>query len=166
MRILRVVFVLALLAGVGPRAHAEDTPSPEALQAANELFTIMSGDMLRQLTSQMMNAFWPALEQKVRSERIDDATIAELKSEMESIQLAFVTEAVKEAPPIYARHFTVAELKELMAFYRSPVGAKALRELPQVMGEFTTLLMQRLPAVQGQIGEAFNRILRAHGYVK
>ena len=69
-------------------------------------------------------------------------------------------------PPIYARHFTVAELKELAAFYRTPTGAKALREVPQVMGELTTFLLPRLQDVQRQTGEAFTRIPREHGYGK
>jgi hypothetical protein len=73
---------------------------------------------------------------------------------------------MNEAPPIYARHFTVAELHELTDFYKSPTGAKALHELPQVMGEFTSLLVPRLQTLQQQTSDAFNKILRAHGYIK
>ena len=80
--------------------------------------------------------------------------------------IAFVTDAMKEAPPIYARHFTVAELHELTAFYRTPTGAKALHEIPQVMGEMTALLVPRLQEVQRQTSEAFGKILREHGYGK
>src|SRR4029077_3123422 len=92
-----------------------------------------------------------------------DATIGELRVEFERIQVAFASEAMNDAPPIYARHFTVAELKELAAFYRTPTGAKALREVPQVMGELTLFLLPRLQDVQRQTGEAFTRILREHG---
>jgi uncharacterized protein len=73
---------------------------------------------------------------------------------------------MKEAPPIYARHFTVDELHQLTAFYRTPTGAKALHEIPQVMGEFTALLVPRLQDVQRQTSEAFTRILKEHGYGK
>jgi uncharacterized protein len=166
MRTLRILAVVLLLAGAGESARADDAPSPEALQAANELFTILSADMMNQLTGQMTAAFWPAVEEKARAEKIDDATIAELRTEFERIQLAFVTDAMKEAPPIYARHFTVAELGELKAFYRTPTGAKALLELPLVTGEFATHLVPRLQDVQRQTSEGFNKILREHGYVK
>jgi len=164
--LLRLLAVLALLAFAGERARAEDAPAPEALRAAEQLFTIISADMMKQLTGQMIGAFWPQIEQKARADKIDDATLAELRTEFEKIQLAFVTDAMKDAPPIYARHFTVAELHDLITFYKSPTGAKALHELPQVMGEFTTQMVPHLQTVQQKTNEAFNRILREHGYVK
>lgn len=164
MQTLRILAVVLLLAGVADRAIADDAPSSEAIQAANELFTVLSGDMMKQLTGQMTTAFWPQVEQRARADKIDDATIGELRGEFERIQLAFVTNAMKEAPPIYARHFTVAELQELTAFYRSPVGVKALHELPQVMGEFAALLVPRMQDLQRQATEGFSKILQAHGY--
>jgi hypothetical protein len=167
MRALRILAVV-LLIGAGDRASADTdaAPSPDALQAANELVTILSADTMKQLTKQMTAAFWPAVEQKARAENIDDATIAELRAEFERIQLAFVTDAMKDAPPIYARHFTVAELQDLNAFYRTPTGAKALHELPLVTGEFAAKLVPRLQDVQRQTTEGFNRILHEHGYGK
>ena len=166
MRTLRILAVVLLLAGASERLRADDAPSPEALQAASELFAILSPDMVSQLMAQMTNAFWPAVEQKARAEKIDDATIAELRKETERIQLAFVTEMMKGAPAIYARHFTVMELRDLIAFYRTPTGVKALHVLPQVMGEFATTMVPHLQDVQRQTAEAFNRILREHGYLK
>jgi hypothetical protein len=166
MRALRILAVVLLLAGAGERARADDTPSPEAVAAANELFTILSADMMKQLTGQMTGAFWPVVEQKAHADKIDDATIAELRAEFERIQISFVTDAMKEAPSIYARHFTVAELRDLAAFYRTPTGAKALHELPQVMGEFATLLVPRMQDLQRQTTEGFTRILHEHGYGK
>jgi uncharacterized protein len=166
MRTLRILAVVLLIAGAGERVRADDAPSPEALAAANELFTILSADMMKQLTGQMTSAFWPVVEQKARADKIDDTTIAELRSEFERIQISFVTDAMKDAPPIYARHFSVAELRDLIAFYRTPTGAKALQEMPQVMGEFATQLVPRMQDLQRQTTEAFNRVLREHGYGK
>jgi hypothetical protein len=166
MRTLRVFIVLALLAGFAERGRADESLSPEALQAAKGLLTIVSGDMMKQLAAQMTNAMWPIIEQKARADKIDDATIAELRNELERIELAFLADSMKDAPPVYARHFTAAELDELTAFYRTPIGAKALREMPQVTGEFTALVVPRLQDVQRQTAEAFNKILREHGYVK
>jgi uncharacterized protein len=168
MRTLRILAVVLLLAGAdaGERMRADDAPSPEAMAVANELFAILSGDMMKQLTGQMTNAFWPVVEEKARADKIDDATIAELRAEFERIQIGFVTDAMKEAPPIYARHFTVAELRDLIAFYRTPTGAKALQELPHVMGEFATLLVPRMQDLQRQASEGFSRILHEHGYGK
>jgi hypothetical protein len=168
MRSLRILAVLIVLGGAGP-ALAEDAPpppSPESLQAATELFAVLSTDMVNQLMGQMTAAFWPVIEQKARADKIDDGTITEMRKAFERIQTNFVTNALKEAPAIYARHFTVAELHELTAFYRTPTGDKALHEMPRVMGEFTSQLVPRMQDVQHEIGEAFSKILREHGYVK
>jgi uncharacterized protein len=164
MQILRIVALVLVLAGVGGHARADDPPGAEALAAAQELLAVLSPDMMKQLTGSITASFWPVVEQKARAEKIDEATIGELRAEFERIQVAFVTDAMKEAPPIYARHFTVAELHELTAFYRTPTGAKALHEIPQVMGEMTALLVPRLQEVQRQTSEAFGEILREHGY--
>jgi uncharacterized protein len=166
MRILRIVAVALLLVVAGGHACADDTPSPEALAAAEQLLAVLSPDMMKQLTGSITASFWPVVEQKARAEKIDDATIGELRAEFERIQIAFVTDAMKEAPPIYARHFTIDELHELAAFHRTPTGAKALHEIPKVMGEMTALLVPRLQDVQRQTGEAFSKILRDHGYGK
>ncbi len=170
MRKLRFVAATVLLLGSAAipdrLVWAQETPSPEALQAASDLFTLISGDLVNQLMAQLANAFWPQIEQKMRANKVDDATIAELRDEFQRIEVDFVREALKGAPAIYARHFTVSELRELAAFYRSPTGAKALHEMPQVMGEFTVQMMPKLNELQGTITEAFNRILRKHGYLK
>jgi uncharacterized protein len=165
MRTLRIAALVLLLAGAGGYARADD-PSPEALTAAKELLAILSPDMMKQLTGSITASFWPVIEQKARAEKIDEGTIGELRSAFERIQVAFVNDAMKEAPPIYARHFTVDELHELAAFYRTSTGAKALHEIPQVMGEMTALLVPRLQDVQRQTSEAFSKILRDHGYGK
>jgi hypothetical protein len=165
LRALAVIVSLMLPANIAA-AQTPPQPSPEALKAANELFSILSVDMMGQLTAQMTNLLWPMLEQKARADKIDDATIGELRKEFDRIQMANVVEIMKEAPPIYARHFTVAELQELAGFYRTPTGAKALRELPLVMGEFVQVLAPRMQDIQRQSGEGFNKILRQHGYIK
>jgi hypothetical protein len=166
MRILRVLAVALLLAGAGGHARADDPSSPEALAAAKELLAVLSPDMMKQLTGSVTAAFWPMVEQQARANKIDDATIGQMREEFERIQLSFVGDAMKEAPPIYARHFTVSELHELAAFYRTPAGAKALHEMPQVMGDMTALLVPRLQELQRHTSEAFEKILREHGYGK
>jgi uncharacterized protein len=166
MRALRVLAVLLLLAGASERLRAEDAPSPEALQTANELFSILSPDLMRQLVARVTGLIWPALEQKARADKIDDATIAELRQEFDRFQMQYLADIMKLAPPIYARHFTVDELHQLIAFYQSPIGVKAMKELPQVMGEFVAAITPRLQELQPQAAEAFDKILRAHGYPK
>ena len=42
---------------------------------------------------------------------------------------------IENIVPVYVKHFTPAELKELIAFYKSPVGAKNLALTPVLMTE-------------------------------
>jgi hypothetical protein len=46
-----------------------------------------------------------------------------------------VDELVDATARMYATHFTEQELKQLLAFYQSPVGKKALVEEPRVLDE-------------------------------
>ena len=167
MRNLRIFAVLLFIAsGAGPTL-ADEAPSPEALQVATELFSILSADTMNQFTTQMFAAFWPPIEQKARAANIDADTIAEMRQELERILNADTTDAVKEVPSIYAKHFTIAELHDMIAFYRTPTGAKTLHEMPKVMGEFSAeVLVPRLQKSQMKIASAVDEILRRHGYVK
>ena len=166
MRILRILAIVLLVSGAAERAPADEAPSAEALQAANQLLAIMSPDLVHQVVTQTTNLVWPVLVQKLRSQNIDDATIAELRSEFERTMGESYTDLMKDAPAVYARHFTVDELRQLAAFYQTPVGAKALRELPNVMSEFFAAIAPRIQAAQQQSIMRFNDILRQHGYVK
>jgi uncharacterized protein len=167
---MRLLLVFAVLLFLGPlwSARAEESPSPEALQAATELMSIMSPDMTHQLAAQTTNAVWPRIVQALRAQNnnINDATLAELRNEFEHDQMDMLPGVLKDAPPIYARHFTVDELHQLIAFYKTPLGAKTLRELPQVMGELLVTITPRVQVAQQQAIARFNDILRQHGYLK
>jgi hypothetical protein len=106
------------------------------------------------------------IEQKARASNMDADTVAELHQELQRIVHDNVVDTLKLAPPIYARHFTAAEMHDIIAFYQTPTGAKALRELPRVMGEFTAQMVPHLQDLKIQTAEAINKILREHGYVK
>jgi uncharacterized protein len=166
-RLGAVLLSLAMTAGAADGVRAQvQPPSPEGLQVANELFSILSKDMLQQLVSQLTAQFWPPVERSLRGKypQINDATIAELRAEFERIQVKNLTLILADAPAIYARHFTVQELREMLAFNRSPTGQKALRVLPQVMGEFTASMVPKLKDMEAQTMDAFNNVLRQRGF--
>ena len=48
---------------------------------------------------------------------------------------ALVDEMMAEIGPLYARHYTLAEIKELTAFYRTPLGQKMLALSPRLAAE-------------------------------
>jgi hypothetical protein len=167
IRILAAVALLIALPGLhAPRTHAQGTDSPEALAAAKELFAILSKDMTNEITNSMTAQLWPLIERDLGAKSIDQATRAELRKEFARIQLEHMSFILVDVPPIYARHFTAAELKELTAFYGTPIGQKALKVLPLVTGEFMQALVPRLEEVQRKTQQGFERVLREKGYLK
>ena len=157
--------VLGTVPGAGAQAPAAQ-PSAEALQAAKDLVAVTSPDTLAELQSTIAANFWPEIEASVRKQypKIDNETLTELRGEYERVMSDAANFALAEAPAIYARHFTVDELKEITAFYRTPAGAKALTVLPKAMAEVLPVLQAHVQSSMPKFGAAFADILKKHGY--
>jgi len=171
MRPIRaLVAVAALVFSVaqvgGQPASAQGAGSPEAMQAANDLFALLYKDMLPRLVDQMTTQAWPPIEQALRAKRpeVDAATLNELRGEFVRIEMEYMSTTLADAPALYARHFTAAELRDLLAFYRTPTGEKSLRVLPDLMSELMAGLMPRVQEVLRQTGQAFGKVLRERGF--
>jgi hypothetical protein len=52
-------------------------------------------------------------------------------------------------------------MREIVAFYRTPAGAKALNVMPEIMGETTKNLVPRMPGMTKRIKVA--GLLQKHG---
>lgn len=70
--------------------------------------------------------------------------ISSYKKQMPDVKTDFWDEFMKEAQtgdlitmiaPVYAKHFTEDEIKELIAFYKTPVGKKLVEKLPAISQE-------------------------------
>jgi hypothetical protein len=174
-----LVFSVALSGAVvlgAVAAEAEGTPPPGApqgdrdlaarLEAAKELSALITKDTASQAVSQITAQAWPNLEKELRlkNPQIDATSMAGLRKEFERIQLEFLLDLMKEAPPIYARYLTERELRDLIAFYRTPLGAKTMQVMPQISGEVMGLIIPRLPDVIARTNDAFTKILGQRGY--
>ena len=170
MRIIGIVLIAAaVLLGTVPGAGTQtptEQPSAEALQAAKDLVAVTSPDTIAELKSAIAANFWPEIEASVRKQypKIDDQTLAELRVEYERVMSDAAAFALGEAPAIYARHFTVSELKEITAFYRTPAGAKALTVMPKAMAEVLPVLQAHVQSGMPKFAAAFTDILKKHGY--
>lgn len=167
---LRVtVATLAVLAGtwlVQPaQVRAQGVGSPEAVTAARDLFSLMSKDIVVQMSRQLSAQMWPLIQTELNG-KADADTLTKLRGEFERIQVENLLIIMKDAPAIYARHFTAPELRELIAFNRSATGQKALHEMPQVMSETVALIIPRMQDLQKQTKDAFDKVLRERGYLE
>jgi hypothetical protein len=171
MKILRV-WLLASVVGMGGAISAAaqqataPAPSPEAIEVAKELLAVISPDMINDITSKMISQIWPPLEQTLRTQypQLDAATSAELRAEFEKMMVADMTEYMNDAPAIYARYLTVAEMRDIQTFYRTPTGAKTLKLMPQIMGEVMGNLAPRMQGMMQRINVTLTSVLQKHGY--
>lgn len=70
--------------------------------------------------------------------------ISSFRKQMPEVETDFWNEFMKEAQagdlismiaPVYAKHFTETEVKELIAFYKTPIGKKLVEKLPVISQE-------------------------------
>lgn len=158
----RVLAMLLLILGLTVPVRAQEPP-PETLAAARDLSAIMTGDTITQMTAAMAAQIWPAIEQQLGA-KVDAATLAEMRVEFERTLKSFTGEMMKDAPEVYARHFSTQELRDMVAFYKSPSGSKALHEMPKVMADVGTRMAPRLQSLQGDLDQRMRTILQKHGY--
>lgn len=169
MKILRALALATALAALPAGAlptQAGTTASQDTLAAARELLALMSEDMIAKLVGQVTDRMWPSIESRLRAYNpdIDPSSLAGLRVELERIQLDYMKNVVKEGPEIYARHFTAEELREIISFYSTPVGAKLLEMTPQLTEEVTGMITPHMPKFYENTLEAFAKVLRSKGY--
>jgi hypothetical protein len=153
------ILLVALTFGIGA-ARAQDA---EALQAANELASIISADAVNQISRELAAGFWPNVENSLKSQ-VDDATLSELRADFARRLAQFGAEAMKDAPATYAKYFTAQELRDITAFYRTPTGAKALQTMPKVMFEYLAGVRPKVQEFQQGVRTGVQEIIQRHGY--
>ncbi|HLK89350.1 MAG TPA: DUF2059 domain-containing protein [Polyangia bacterium] len=164
MKLWRVLSIVVVSSVLGGGARAAEQPDPAALAAAKDLCAVITKDTLKQMSTQMSSLTWPGIEKNLRAKQtVSKKQIDSLRQEFDRIQIDFLTEVMAETPAIYARHFTAGELHEMLAFYRTPVGQKSLKVLPQVMTEIMAVIMPRMPQVQKDVMDAFGKVLHKQG---
>jgi hypothetical protein len=71
---------------------------------------------------------------------------------------------MSDVAAIYANHMTAQEMRQIIAFYRTPVGAKALALMPRVNTELLSAMAPRLKDLHQKITTALADILQKKGY--
>jgi hypothetical protein len=134
----RLLIVVSMLVFSTCVARAQ-TPTPEAMTAARGLVaTLKLTDQYKAQLPVILLGLKPALTQdRPELERDYDA----LMPTIADAYAPYYTAMVDAAATVYAKTFTVEELRELEAFYRRPVGQKFLVK-SQAITEQTTQVGQ------------------------
>jgi hypothetical protein len=75
-----------------------------------------------------------------------------------------IAEMTKEIVLLYAQHFTEQELKDAVAFYKSPVGKKILTEEPKILDESYARIQQWANRLQGEVMTRIRAEMKKRGH--
>jgi hypothetical protein len=161
---MKYVSILSLLVGLLLLpARAQDAGSPEALRAAQELASLLNSDSMEQMKALAFNQTWSGIETQLGA-KIDSATLAEVRAEVERTMSSVIDESLKDIPTVYAKVFSLQEIRELLAFYKTPIGMKSLKQMPKLLAESTAQSGPRVQALQMEMINRIRTIIEKHGY--
>jgi uncharacterized protein len=114
-------------------AHAQKAPAvdPAAITAAKELMTALGVEAQFDLViDTMFKGMTDAVraQQPGKAKEVDDV-FAKLAAKFRSRK----SDVIEMTAPLYAEKFSIAELKEIGAFYKTPIGQKMLKVQPDIM---------------------------------
>jgi hypothetical protein len=148
--------------GPAPAAASGQSLDPKTEADIRALLKLTGAD---QLADQMMNSTLTSLRPLLMSslpageyrEKLIELFFAKFQAKAPGAQI------VELAVPIYASHFSDDEVKQLMAFYETPVGKKSLQVMPQLMTELQAA-GQKWGGDLGQ--ECFREVIAEHPEMK
>jgi hypothetical protein len=121
----------AVLAPFSPAAA--QTPSPEAIAIARQIIALRGGDQIydplfRGIVEKTKFTFMqtnPMLQRDLNEAAAE--VHRELQGEVEALK--------QDAARLYASHFSEEELKQVLAFYQSPLGRKLTDTEPKILDQ-------------------------------
>jgi hypothetical protein len=165
-----VAFMLAAALSATAPAHAQPAPAPAAaasdaaarLAAARRLMEAtgaiaMVGQMIDALDQQLvahLSQMNPGKEAEVRR-IVTDLLLPEFRARAGELE--------EPTMRIWADAFTAAEMDEIVAFYATPVGRKALAMMPQLAAQSTQLGMAWGQRVAQEAFAKHERAMRERG---
>ena len=112
---------------------AQKAPTPAAIEVAKEIVTIKGGDnMFGSLIPNIVEQGKSMFEQQNPAMGKDLTTVA---AKLRTDLAPRMSEVNDEIAKSYAAHFSESELKEMLAFYKSPVGRKMITEEPKALAQ-------------------------------
>ena len=161
MRGLAFVLTLAAVIAASTPVRAQSVP-PDSLAAARELVAAMKmTDQMKSIFPLMMKNLKPVVTQNRPEVAKDFDAIMPM---MIDGALARTNELIDLMAAVYARNFTVDELRDITAFYRTPTGQKLLEKLPAVMQQAMTAGQQFAQTIVNDMQQRMIEELRKRGH--
>jgi hypothetical protein len=111
-------------------ASPAQTPSPEAMTAARSLVTTMK---LPEQYKALLPAILLGLRRTLTQDRPEiESDYDSMKPMVDAAFTPYYTAMLDSVAAIYASNYTVAEMRDIEAFFQRPVGQKYLEKAPAV----------------------------------
>ena len=138
-KFLLVVLIFSSIVVFGQQVP--DSPATEA--DVMQFFEASNSRKTMDTTMQVMAKQMPAMLEPMMQKELPDATPEQRqimqdfmnKTIKESVATMPLDEMLKSMIPVYQKHFSHADIQQIVAFYASPVGEKLLQELPAIQSE-------------------------------
>ena len=134
--ITRAVVVAAALLALGASGHAQQKPTAAAIDTAKEIIALKGAAVI-------FEALIPGVIEQGKSmfEQQNPALGKDLGEVAAKLRAEFAprfADLMTEVATLYASSFTEKEIKEILAFYKSPVGKKMISEEPKALEKSMT----------------------------
>ena len=149
-KLLTLLFTAFVLVSAPTVSHAQMSDSKKAL--IEELLVVTNTKEMALMMGDHMITNMKAMAQNPNLSDAQFETIAKIVKEEFGKDIDTFLEMVV---PVYDKHFSEAEIQELIAFYRTPIGKKAIDTMPKITNEIAPLSQQWaisiMPKVQSRI---------------
>lgn len=148
---------------VAPVAEAQPAPDPKMRADIERLMEVTKsaelgaqmGDLMALQIVQMSGV--ETSEAVARCREIAAETIRELLTGKELIE---------ELIPVYERHFTHEEIRDMIAFYETPLGKKTIDVMPRVMADSMQIGQRWAARVMPEIQQKVTKLMREEGLIE
>jgi len=159
---VRAAAIGAAMLAFGNVAFAQSKPSAESLETAKQIIAIKGGDNLfGPLIPGMIEQGKAMFDQQNPALGKDLAIVAaKLRTEL-APRMAEVNNEVAKA---YASHFNEAELKEMLTFYKSPLGRKMISDEPKALQESMLFAQEWSRKFSGEVLSSIRAEMKKMGH--
>lgn len=160
-RAARLATVAIALAVLSPAAYAQQ-PTPAALATAREIVAVTGGSALFNplIAGVVEQAKILLLQQNPSLSKV----LTEVGDKMRADLAPRYDELVNEMARLYAVRFTEPELKDLLAFNKSPLGKKLLAEQPLIVDASMKFAQTWSNSLSDEVVAKMREELKKRGY--
>jgi hypothetical protein len=151
---------LALFGAVVPAAAQQ--PSANAIAMAKEIIALKgSAAGYNTVVSSLIERLKTML---LQTNPMLGKDLNEVAAKLKTDYTAKSAEPLNDAAKLYARRFTEPELKQVLTFYKTPAGAKVIREEPAIFEESMNALEDWSQTLSEEILPKFRAEMKKRGH--